>query len=138
MLTEKQALQIFEIKLSLQSKLSQDRSPSVFPNLNRSLIRGMSGPVSKLFGISPRAVRDVWNRRTWCDTTKHLWHRDRFTGTLTDDPSGTKSSSLQVRSTITHLFEAIAAPDTVPAARRWRPQATAAQDPKCIRVVRAG
>ncbi len=36
--------------------------------------KGMSGPVSKLFGISARAVRDVWNRNTWAYATRHLWN----------------------------------------------------------------
>ncbi len=38
--------------------------------------RGKSGPISKVFGISARAVRDIWNRKTWAYTTSHLWARE--------------------------------------------------------------
>jgi hypothetical protein len=103
MLTEKQALQIFEIKLSMQSKLSHTRLPSVVPRFDRNLIRGMSGPVSKLFGISSRAVRDVWNRKTWGYATKELWHQDRFSQTLAGDSSGSAFPSFQVR-LLAHRF----------------------------------
>lgn len=30
--------------------------------------------VSRMFSISPKAIRDIWNRRTWIQATKHLWH----------------------------------------------------------------
>ncbi len=43
------------------------------PSLHFKSTKGRSGPISKLFGISPRAVRDVWNRKTWTYATKHLW-----------------------------------------------------------------
>ncbi len=41
-------------------------------------IRGMSIPVSKMFGISPRAIRDIWNRRTWEHATADLWELETF------------------------------------------------------------
>ena len=48
------------------------------PNPNK--IAGNSQLLSKKFGVSPKAVRDVWNRRTWAHATK-----DVPTGTATDD-----------------------------------------------------
>ena len=38
------------------------------PNPNK--IAGNSQLLSKRFGVSPKAVRDVWNRRTWAHATK--------------------------------------------------------------------
>ncbi len=35
--------------------------------------RKSSGPVAKLSGVTARAVRDVWNRKTWPLATRHLW-----------------------------------------------------------------
>lgn len=29
--------------------------------------------LSKRFNISPKAIRDIWNRRTWVPETQHLW-----------------------------------------------------------------
>ena len=38
------------------------------PNPNK--LAGNSQLLSKQFGVSPKAVRDVWNRRTWAHATK--------------------------------------------------------------------
>ena len=38
------------------------------PNPNK--MAGNSQLLSKRFGVSPKAVRDVWNRRTWAHATK--------------------------------------------------------------------
>ena len=40
------------------------------PNPNK--IAGNSQLLSKKFGVSPKAVRDVWNRRTWAHATKDV------------------------------------------------------------------
>ncbi len=29
--------------------------------------------VSKLYGVSPKTIRDIWNRRTWIEQTKDMW-----------------------------------------------------------------
>ena len=42
-----------------------------------SLMRGKSGPVAAQYGVSSRAIRDIWNRKTWADATEHLWHLER-------------------------------------------------------------
>ena len=58
MLTEQQAINIYHIKLrhleDQKCKLS---------------LRGMSGPVSKTYGVSARTIRDIWNRKTWTFAT---------------------------------------------------------------------
>ena len=68
MLTEQQAIDIYHIKLrhleDQKCKLS---------------IRGMSGPVSKIYGVSARTIRDIWNRKTWAFATDH----DSTTDSLT-------------------------------------------------------
>ncbi len=66
MLTEHDAMNIYEIKIACTQQMSKEDRAC------RSL-RGQSGPVSKLFGVSPRAIRDIWNRRTWAYVTKRLW-----------------------------------------------------------------
>jgi hypothetical protein len=29
--------------------------------------------LSKKYNVSPKAIRDIWNRRTWAPETRHLW-----------------------------------------------------------------
>ena len=41
-----------------------------------SLLSGRSAAVAKKFNVSPKAIRDIWNRRTWSQETKHLWTDD--------------------------------------------------------------
>ncbi len=37
---------------------------------------GNSSVLAKLYGVSPKAIRDIWNRRTWTEQTRHLWAGD--------------------------------------------------------------
>ena len=57
-LTAEQAVEIFKVKLSNQL------SPSKKRNKTRK--------VAETFGISDKAVRDIWNGRTWLRETMHL------------------------------------------------------------------
>jgi hypothetical protein len=40
------------------------------------LLSGQSAAVAKKFNVSPKAIRDIWNRRTWTQETHHLWTED--------------------------------------------------------------
>ena len=35
--------------------------------------RARPAPPPQAFGVSPKAVRDIWNRRTWRRATRPLW-----------------------------------------------------------------
>jgi hypothetical protein len=35
--------------------------------------RGKSVGIAKKFGVSPKAIRDIWERRSWVKETRHLW-----------------------------------------------------------------
>ena len=59
MLTEKQVIEIYRIK----KRLDMDQEC-------RASIRGMSGPISKVYGVNARTVRDIWNRKTWAYATE--------------------------------------------------------------------
>ena len=72
MLTEQQAVEIYSHKLSLHARRSNSQSSDT---CLRSL-RGKCGRVAKMFGVSPRAVRDIWNRYTWEEATCHLWEHE--------------------------------------------------------------
>ena len=34
--------------------------------------------VAERFGVSPKTVRDIWNRRSWAPETRHLWAPGEF------------------------------------------------------------
>jgi hypothetical protein len=37
---------------------------------------GRSVAVAKKFNVSPKTIRDIWNRRSWAQETRHLWTND--------------------------------------------------------------
>mmetsp|Transcript_53917 Transcript_53917/g.112595 ORF Transcript_53917/g.112595 Transcript_53917/m.112595 type:complete len:241 (-) Transcript_53917:7-729(-) len=37
---------------------------------------GRSVAVAKKFNVSPKTIRDIWNRRSWAQETRHLWTSD--------------------------------------------------------------
>ncbi len=39
----------------------------------KSPLEGRSDNVSSIFQVSPKTIRDIWNRRTWQHATSHLW-----------------------------------------------------------------
>ena len=69
MLTAQLAAEIYAHKLKFLSKDEAVYSIS-------GTVRGKSSLMSRLYGVSPRAVRDIWNRRTWGFATNHLWQYD--------------------------------------------------------------
>jgi hypothetical protein len=69
MLTECEAVAIYEIKIKLKNRIMQDLLP---PRSLRSLW-GQAGPLSKRYGVSSRTVKYIWNRQTWAHATSHLW-----------------------------------------------------------------
>ena len=73
MLTKKQAEEIYMIKLSQHTRHSNELSPDY---CQRSL-RGKCSFVAKTYGVSPRSVRDIWNRYTWEEATCHLWRHEQ-------------------------------------------------------------
>jgi hypothetical protein len=66
-LTHHQAIAIFEMRGPFyeSTDCSRDRAFT-----SRSVM------VSRVFGISPKAVRDIWNKRTWRHCTQALWTED--------------------------------------------------------------
>jgi len=58
LLTQDQALEIYKVR----------------PMDNSSNAKPTSMDVAEQYGVSPKTVRDVWNRKTWVKVTKPLWH----------------------------------------------------------------
>jgi hypothetical protein len=36
-------------------------------------MRGASAKLSRQYGVSPKAIRDIWNHKSWVKATIHLW-----------------------------------------------------------------
>ena len=78
MLTDIQVVEIYERKIALLSRsMSLPSGDSVSSSLP---IRGKSESVAKLYGVSSRTIRDIWNRQTWGITTRHLWDQESTYG----------------------------------------------------------
>ena len=79
-LTEQQAVHIFELKLRMTSS-----------NLkNRSLT---AAGIAKVFGVNEKTVRDIWKGRTW---SRETWHMDCSRQVLIK-PSGRPKGSKDTR-----------------------------------------
>ena len=70
LLTSDKAAEIYSAKISILMSASPSNS-----------LKGQSRMMALAFRISPKAIRDIWNRRTWQHATCHLWlseqvHRD--------------------------------------------------------------
>ena len=60
-LHESQAMEIYRQRKTKSTRLGAD-SNTVF--------------LAKKYNVSPKTIRDIWNRRTWIQQTRHLWTED--------------------------------------------------------------
>ena len=67
-----QAQEIYRCKIQLLQPLTLDLSLQTA----QSRMRGQSVPVANRFGVSPKTVRDIWNRQTWAYATEELWDEE--------------------------------------------------------------
>ena len=65
-LSEEQAVEIYKEKLAFLRKPAGTRCKT-------ESLRGKSTVTSSKFYVSPKTVRDIWNRRTWQHATSFLW-----------------------------------------------------------------
>ena len=71
-LTPQLAKEIYTHKLAFQTPTnfgSCFEAPS-------SMLKGKSSEIAKLYNVSPKTVRDIWNRKTWTFATCDLWKKD--------------------------------------------------------------
>ena len=60
-LTTDQVLEIYNCKLAFEKYNNGIRA------------RGLSVSVSRMYQVSPKTIRDIWNHTTWKPVTCHLW-----------------------------------------------------------------
>ncbi len=73
-LTPKLAKEIYARKLEF---LAPKDFYSCFNSSSRTL-KGRSVPVAKMYNVSAKTIRDIWNRRTWTFATSTLWLHERI------------------------------------------------------------
>ena len=72
MLTSDQAIEIYRAKISVHNKfLTSNQNHDSYAAGN--IMRGRSNFYSRLYGVSTRTIRDVWNRKTWAHVTQSMW-----------------------------------------------------------------
>ena len=75
-LSADQVLEIYKCKLAIEKHNNGIRA------------RGISVSVSRMYQVSPKTIRDIWNHITWRPVTGHLWRSDMefFNETSPDSP----------------------------------------------------
>ena len=68
MLSEGEVVEIYKLKISILNQLfcCEDGACNKW-------IRGKSIPIAARYRVSSRAIRDIWNRKTWAYATQYLW-----------------------------------------------------------------
>ena len=101
MLSESKVVEIYEHKLSLLAKRST--AAAAAPELSSSMsLRGESSSIAAAYGVSSRAIRDIWNRQTWAVATRGLWLQERETASTVDFSD---TSTIKVMSCISQISD---------------------------------
>jgi hypothetical protein len=64
-LSEEQVVEIYQYQWTKPNRFNYD-----------PLLTGRASAVAIKYNVSPKAIRDIWNRRTWKAETRHLWLAD--------------------------------------------------------------
>ena len=76
MLTEQQAIDIYRFKILSEKSTNVDDSEDFKGHNSNISLTAESVALAKVYGITPRAIRDVWGRRSWQYATCHLWPQE--------------------------------------------------------------
>ena len=87
-LNAKKAIEIYKEKLVL-SKTSSFRTP---PGGSQII------PLAKRFGVSPKTIRDIWNRKTWTFETLDLWAEEHPDQANTELLGGFQAIQVNIKS----------------------------------------
>jgi len=49
------------------------RSPDTTVDPDLKVVAGKSSMVAEMYGVSPKTIRDIWNRKTWTQVTRPAW-----------------------------------------------------------------
>ena len=94
MLSEHQAVEIYMHKIDLATA-ARYRDEKMTPAL--ILLRRESKGMAKRYGLTIRAIQDIWNRRSWAYATHHLWALED-----NDQDDGRKKSTMSAAEVRNH------------------------------------
>ena len=80
MLSEVEAIEIYRAKIAVQTEIAASY-PQNIKNLRSILRMGSSRrliELSEKYGVNPRTIRDLWNRKTWAYATIFLWPEEHY------------------------------------------------------------
>ena len=72
-LNKETAIEIYQHKIRLMVPMSYKQCLQSW----KESIRGESSKLAKQYGVSPKTVRDVWNRKSWTEVTMSLWNLEK-------------------------------------------------------------
>ncbi len=112
-LTDHDAAEIFKLRLSPENETSQQECCAV---KSRSVL------ISQMYGVSPKAVRDIWNMRTWRHVTREMWSNEdslqylEFQRSINDGTAGKaqKGLSAPVQASVRKVGRPIGSKDSKP------------------------
>jgi hypothetical protein len=89
-------------KLRPRAVLTEDQAIHIYSQREKTDCFGYqslrSASLAKHFDVSPKTIRDIWNRRTWANETRHLWTEDEHPMIRTKKQRFALSSSLETES----------------------------------------
>jgi hypothetical protein len=57
-------------------EIYQFRSGTPHPLRHYHFLTGKASAIARAYNVSPKAIRDIWNHRTWRAETRHMWTSD--------------------------------------------------------------
>lgn len=65
----------FPVILSKQQAINiySMRSPDTTSDPALQVVAGKSSMVAEMYSVSPKTIRDIWNRKTWTQVTRGMW-----------------------------------------------------------------
>ena len=66
-LTEDQAIEIYHWKVDTVNEYVK------LGCVDMTILKGKSALLSRMYSVSPKTIRDIWNRNTWVRATSTMW-----------------------------------------------------------------
>ena len=76
MLSDGQAVEIYRAKIAFHNAFVNMENKRKKISSSK-LMRGRSVLYSRLYGVSSRTIRDIWNRRSWAFATQCMWWEEK-------------------------------------------------------------
>jgi hypothetical protein len=73
-LTEAQVIEIYKFKVDTLSRCRRTFKYAWEPS--EKILRGQGVDVAQSYGLDPKTVRAIWQRKTWTKVTNHLWKEE--------------------------------------------------------------